>query len=37
LVNEWWNAADVLEAMHYIQNSVKTKFGVQLEPEVVLV
>ena len=37
LVNEWWNADDVLEAMHYIQNSVKEKFGVQLEPEVVLV
>ena len=37
LVNEWWNADDVLEAMHYIQNSVKEKFWVQLEPEVVLV
>jgi len=37
LVNEWWNAGDVLEAMHYIQNSVKDKFGVQLNPEVVLV
>ncbi len=37
LVNEWWNADDVLEAMHYIQNCVKEKFGVQLEPEVVLV
>jgi len=37
LVNEWWNADDVLEAMHYIQNSVKDKFWVMLEPEVVLV
>ncbi len=37
LVNEWWNADDVLEAMHYIQDSVESKFGVQLEPEVVLV
>ena len=37
LVNEWWNASDVLEAMHYIQKSVKDKFWVQLEPEVVLV
>lgn len=37
LVNEWWNADDVLEAMHYIQDCVKDKFWVQLEPEVVLV
>lgn len=37
LVNGWWNADDVLEAMHYIQNSIKEKFWVQLEPEVVLV
>jgi UDP-N-acetylmuramate dehydrogenase len=37
LVNEWWNADDLLEAMHYIQKSVKDKFWVQLEPEVVLV
>ncbi len=37
LVNEWWNANDVLEAMHHIQNSVKDRFWVQLEPEVVLV
>lgn len=37
LVNEWWNADDVLEAMNYIQKSVKDKFWVQLEPEVVLI
>lgn len=37
LVNEWWNASDVLEAMWYIQKSVKNKFGVCMEPEVVLV
>ncbi len=37
LVNQWWNADDVLEAMHHIQNSVKDKFWVMLEPEVVLV
>ena len=37
LINEWWNADDVLEAMHYIQKCVKDKFWVQLEPEVVLV
>ena len=37
LVNEWWNADDVLEAMHYIQKSVNNKFWVRLEPEVVLV
>ena len=37
LVNEWWNASDVLEAMHYIQKCVKDKFWVILEPEVVLV
>ena len=37
LVNEWWNADDVLEVMHYVQKSVKDKFWVQLEPEVVLV
>ena len=37
LVNEWWSADDVLEAMHYIQKCVKDKFWVQLEPEVVLV
>jgi len=37
LVNEWWTADDVLEAMHYIQKSVYDKFLVRLEPEVVLV
>ena len=37
LVNDWWNADDVLEAMDYIQKSVKDKFWVRLEPEVVLV
>ena len=37
LVNEWWSADDVLEAMHYIQNSVKDKFWVVLDTEVVLV
>lgn len=37
LVNEWGNAKDVLDAMKYIQHSVKEKFWVQLEPEVVLV
>lgn len=37
LVNEWWNNDDVLDAMHYIQNCVKNKFWVRLEPEVVLV
>ena len=37
LVNQGWDANDVLEAMHYIQNCVKNKFWVQLEPEVVLV
>jgi len=37
LVNEWWNADDVLEAMHYIQECVKDKFWVMLQPEVVLV
>lgn len=37
LINEWWSADDVLEAMHYIQKSVENKFWVQLEPEVVLV
>lgn len=37
LVNEWWNAHDVLEAMHYIQKCVKDKFWVILGPEVVLV
>ena len=37
LVNEWWNADDVLEAMHYIQKSVIDKYWVQLTPEVVLV
>ena len=37
LVNEWWNADDILEAMHYIQGSVRQKFWVDLEPEVVLV
>ena len=37
LVNEWWNADDVLDAMHYIQKCVKDKFWVKLEPEVVLV
>ena len=37
LVNEWWNADDVLEAMHYIQKCVRDKFWVILQPEVVLV
>ena len=37
LVNEWWKADDVLDAMHHIQKCVKDKFWVQLEPEVVLV
>ena len=37
LVNEWWNADDVLEAMHYIQKCVRDKFWVILNPEVVLV
>ena len=37
LVNEWWTAGDVLDAMRYIQNCVKNKFWVRLEPEVVLV
>ena len=37
LVNEWWNADDVLEVMYNIQNSVKEKFWVRLESEVVLV
>lgn len=37
LVNEGWNADDVLEAMHYIQKRVKSKFGVVLRPEVVLI
>ena len=37
LINEWWCANDVLDAMYYIQNSVKNKFWVILEPEVVLV
>ena len=37
LVNEWWNADDVLEAMHHIQDCVKDKFWVMLEPEVVIV
>ena len=37
LINEWWNADDVLEAMHYIQKCVKDKFWVELKPEVVLV
>jgi len=37
LVNQWWNADDVLYAMHHIQNCVKYKFWVQLVPEVVLV
>ena len=37
LVNEWWNADDVLNVMHYIQDCVKDKFWVILEPEVVLV
>ena len=37
LVNEWWTANDVLDAMHHIQNCVKDKFWVKLEPEVVLV
>lgn len=37
LINEWWDASDVLEAMKYIQNAVREKFWVQLEPEVVLI
>jgi UDP-N-acetylenolpyruvoylglucosamine reductase len=37
LVNIWWTADDVLEAMHYIQKCVQDKFWVILEPEVVLV
>ena len=37
LINEWGNSKDVLDAMYYIQNSVKNKFGVQLYPEVVLI
>ena len=37
LVNEWWSAGDVLEAMRYIQNTVNGKFWVWLNPEVVLV
>ena len=37
LVNLWWTADDVLEAMHYIQKCVKDKFWVVLNPEVVLV
>ena len=37
LVNEWWNADDVLESMNYIQKWVRDKFWVQLEPEVVLI
>jgi len=37
LVNEWWDAGDVLEAMHYIQKCVDDKFWVKLEPEVVLI
>ena len=37
LVNQGWNAEDVLNAMRYIQESVDKKFCVKLEPEVVLV
>ena len=37
LVNDWWDADDVLEAMHYIQKCVNDKFWVVLSPEVVLV
>ncbi len=37
LVNLWWTAEDVLEAMHNIQKCVEDKFWVMLEPEVVLV
>jgi len=37
LVNEWWTANDVLDAMRHIQNCVKDKFWIKLEPEVVLV
>ena len=37
LVNEWWTADDVLEAMYYIQKCVREKFWVILYPEVVLV
>lgn len=37
LVNEWWDAVDVMSAMNYIQNSVKNKFWILLFPEVVLV
>lgn len=37
LVNEWWTAEDVLDAMSTIQKMVFEKFGVHLDPEVVLV
>ena len=37
LVNNGWNATDVLNAMEYIQKSVDDKFWIILEPEVVLV
>lgn len=37
LINEWWDADDVLDVMHYIQKCVRDKFWVKLEPEVVLV
>lgn len=37
LINLWWTAEDVLEAMHYIQKCVEDKFWVILNPEVVLV
>ena len=37
LINIWWTANDVLEAMHYIQKCVQDKFWVVLEPEVVLI
>ena len=37
LVNEWWNADDVLEAMNFIQNCVYDSFWVMLKPEVVLI
>lgn len=37
LINEWWDASDVLHAMEYIQKSVNDKFWVLLQPEVVLI
>ena len=37
LINQWWKANDVLEAMKYIQKCVKDKFWIMLNPEVVLI